>query len=104
MNLYKTADTMIHYVNIKTISLLYDHWHFQRAYLLKDEAGYQMRLHTGNEVFHLMQRGQVKPRIWKSVDRALDYIEAHFGALMVVVSPVQSQKGNQNEVLQSKAV
>ncbi|MDR1709129.1 MAG: hypothetical protein LBS70_05355 [Candidatus Accumulibacter sp.] len=67
------------------IKLFFGRGAFRRVDLISTAQGYQLYLHTKNdEVLSVARRERDRPRTWQSVDRALKYIEAHFGSLNLV--------------------
>ncbi|MDD3465175.1 MAG: hypothetical protein PHH07_06825 [Candidatus Cloacimonetes bacterium] len=66
------------------IKFFFQRGSFNRADLVLTDDGYELRLHTEKEILVVARRTRDKPRSWQSVDRALNYVQEHFGSLGLI--------------------
>lgn len=66
------------------IKTFYQRGSFDTAALVQTREGYELCLHGEQEVLVVARRERDQPRRWQSVDRALNYVREHFGALSLI--------------------
>jgi len=58
-----------------------------QAQLRRYGDGWSLRMQMGNQLYQVMCQDRGKPRVWRCLNRVRDYVEEHFGPLLVVIPP-----------------
>lgn len=79
MNKLTKGDKSFKLVALTHIRAIYERGSLGHADLVFSTAGYEIQLHTDQDVLVVARRGGDQPRGWRSVDRALVFIQREFG-------------------------